>query len=62
MKNTIRVERAKKRISQQELGENVNISKTQINRIENGKSDPKISTAMKIANYFGVETEQLFTD
>lgn len=60
MKNTIRVERARKRISQKELGEAIGLTGEAIHLIETEKSDPKISNAMKIAKFFGLEVEDVF--
>jgi putative transcriptional regulator len=60
MKNSIRVERAKIRISQEELAEAVNATRQSIHLIENGKTEPKLSMALKISQYFGVKIEDLF--
>jgi len=60
MKNTIRVERAKKRISQEELAEAVSATRQSIHLIENGKTEPKLNLALKIARFFGVKIEDLF--
>ncbi len=60
MENTIRVERAKKRISQETLANAVNATRQSIHLIENGKTDPKLSLAAKISNFFGVKIEDIF--
>lgn len=60
MKNTIRVERAKLRISQSELAEKVGMSFQGIHLIESGKTDPKVNNALKIARFFGKEVEDVF--
>jgi len=62
MKNSIRVERAKKRISQAMLAKETDLSFQSINKIENNKQDPKVSAAMKIAKAFGLDVEQLFEE
>jgi putative transcriptional regulator len=62
MKNTIRVERAKMQISQKELGEAIGLTGVAISQIETEKHDPKVSTAIKIAMFFGLEAEGLFGD
>jgi len=60
MKNTIRVERAKKRISQEELADAVSATRQSIHLIENGKTEPKLSLAMRIARFFGAKIEDIF--
>jgi putative transcriptional regulator len=60
MDNTIRVERAKKRITQAELAKQVHVSRQTIHAIENGKFVPSTLLALKIARYFGVSIEDLF--
>ncbi len=60
MENTIRVERAKKRITQAELAKQVNVSRQTIHAIENGKFVPSTLLALKIAHYFGISVEDLF--
>ena len=60
MQNNIRVERARKRISQEELAKQVNVSRQTIHAIENGKFVPSTVTALKIARYFQVKFEEIF--
>ncbi len=60
MHNTIRVERAKKRITQAELAEHLNVSRQTIHSIETGKFVPSTLLALKIAQYFNVEFSELF--
>ena len=60
MENTIRVERAKKRITQAELAKQVHVSRQTIHAVENGKFVPSILLALKIAHYFGIALEDLF--
>lgn len=60
MKNNIRVERAKIRISQKELANHMGTTQATITSIENNKSDPKLSLAMRIAHFFGIKTDELF--
>jgi putative transcriptional regulator len=60
MLNTIRVERAKKRITQAELAEQLNVSRQTIHSIETGKFVPSTVLALKIANYFHVEFGDIF--
>ncbi|OQY03156.1 MAG: hypothetical protein B6I20_05675 [Bacteroidetes bacterium 4572_117] len=60
MKNTIRVERAKKRISQETLAIAVSATRQSIHLIENGKTEPKLNLAVRISNFFGLKVEDIF--
>lgn len=60
MENTIRVERAKKKITQAELAEKVHVSRQTIHAIETGKFVPSTVLALKIATFFEVKLEELF--
>ncbi|PPK98260.1 helix-turn-helix transcriptional regulator [Parapedobacter indicus] len=60
MKNTIKVERAKFKITQAELADRVNISKQTINSIEIGKFVPSTVLALKIANVFDTTVDAIF--
>ena len=59
MDNTIRVERAKKRMTQVDLAQKVNVSRQTIHSIETGKFVP--STVLKIARFFKVNLEDIFS-
>ncbi len=61
MENSIRVERAKKKITQAELADKVNVSRQTIHAIETGKFIPSTVLALKIANFFKVSFEEIFT-
>ncbi len=60
MENLIRVERAKKKITQAELAEKVHVSRQTIHAIETGKFVPSTVLALKIAKFFKVKLEDLF--
>lgn len=60
MENTIRVERAKKKITQAELAEKVDVSRQTIHAIETGKFIPSTVLALKIARFFKVKLEDIF--
>ena len=60
MKNSIKVERAKKDISQSVLAEQVGVSRQTIHSIEKGKYSPSAVLALKIAKYFNVNVEDIF--
>lgn len=61
MKNRIRVLRAERRWSQAELAERVEVSRNSINSIENGKFDPSLPLAFRIADAFGLTVEEVFS-
>ena len=61
MKNTIRVERAIKDITQQDLAEAVGVSRQTINSIEAARYVPSTVLALKIARYFGKTVDEIFT-
>lgn len=60
MKNNIRVERAKKDITQAELAGLVSVSRQTINTIESNRYVPSTVLAMKIARVFGKPVEEVF--
>lgn len=60
MKNSVKIERAVKDITQQDLAIAVGVSRQTINSIEAGRYVPSAVLAMKIARYFGKTTESIF--
>lgn len=60
MKNTIRVARAERRMTQQELADTVGVSRQTINAIESGKFIPSTVLALKIARTFEKSVEEIF--
>jgi putative transcriptional regulator len=60
MKNTIRVERAIKNITQAELAEKTGVSRQTINAIEAAKYVPSTVLALKIARLFGKTVNEVF--
>jgi len=60
VKNRIRVLRAERRWSQADLAERVSVSRNSINSIENGKVDPSLPLAFRIADAFGLTVEEVF--
>ncbi len=60
MQNTIKVERAKKNITQADLAIVLNVSRLTIHSIEAGKFNPSVLIAMKMARYFKIPVEELF--
>jgi putative transcriptional regulator len=60
MKNRIRVLRAEKDWSQADLAEMVGVSRNSINAVENGKFDPSLPLAFRIADAFELKIEDVF--
>jgi putative transcriptional regulator len=61
MKNSIKVERAKKNITQANLAILAKVSRQTINAMELGKYVPSTVLALKLAQIFDVEISQIFT-
>ena len=61
MKNSLKVERAKKDMTQQDLADRIGVSRQTINSIEAGKYVPSTVLALKIAQNFEVSVEDIFT-
>ncbi len=60
MKNTIKIERAIKNITQEDLAKKINVSRQTINAMEAGKYVPSTVLALKIARYFEKKVEDIF--
>jgi putative transcriptional regulator len=58
--NHLKVHRARKNITQEELAELVGVTRPTINFIENGRFGPSAVLALKIARVFGVPFEEVF--
>jgi len=61
MKNNLKVERAKKDITQAKLAEIIDVSRQTVNAIEKGRYVPSTVLALKMSEYFGVPVNELFT-
>lgn len=61
MKNNIKVERAIKNITQDELAKLISVSRQTINAMEAGKYVPSTVLAMKIAKVFNKTVEDIFS-
>ena len=59
--NSIRVERAKRNMTQQDLATLIRVSRKTINTIETGRFVPSTVLALKLAQAFGVRVEELFS-
>lgn len=60
LKNTIKVQRAIKNITQEELAAAVGVTRKTVNTIENGIYTPSTALALRMARYFGITVEELF--
>ncbi|MEG3659348.1 helix-turn-helix transcriptional regulator [Arenibacter palladensis] len=61
MKNSIKVERAKKNITQADLAKLSKVSRQTINAMELGKYVPSTVLALRLAHIFEVDVSQIFT-
>ncbi|MEJ6010360.1 helix-turn-helix transcriptional regulator [Novosphingobium aquae] len=60
MKNRLRVLRAIREWSQQDLAEKLGVSRQSVNAIETGKYDPSLPLAFRIADVFELTIEEIF--
>lgn len=60
MKNSIKVERAKKNWTQEDLANRIHVSRQTIISIESGKFVPSTILAMKMAKVFKTAVEDIF--
>jgi len=60
MKNTVKVERAKLNITQQELADIIGVSRQTINSVETQKYIPSTVLALKIATAFNTTVNAIF--
>jgi putative transcriptional regulator len=60
LKNTIKVQRAKKDLTQEQLAELVGVTRKTINSIERARYVPSTLLALKIVRVFGVPFEEVF--
>lgn len=60
MKNRLRVLRAERAWSQQDLADRLEVSRQSVNAIETGRYDPSLPLAFKIAELFGEPIEAIF--
>lgn len=61
MKNSIKVERAKKNFTQADLAALAKVSRQTINAMELGKYVPSTVLALKLAEIFELEVSQIFS-
>ena len=58
--NTLKVERARKGWTQEDLANEVRVSRKTINAIENGRDVPSVYLALRLARAFEVKVEDIF--
>ena len=60
MENTIKIQRAIKDLTQEELANLIGVSRQTINSIENNRYTPSTVLALKLSKVFGVNVNDLF--
>jgi putative transcriptional regulator len=60
MKNRLKVLRAERDWSQQDLADALAVSRQSVNAIETGKYDPSLPLAFRIADVFDLRIEEIF--
>lgn len=60
MKNRLEALRKQRNINQEELAAALEVSRQTIGSLENGRYNPSILLAFKIARYFGLSIEDIF--
>jgi putative transcriptional regulator len=60
MKNRLKVLRAERNWSQQQLADLLEVSRQSVNAIETGRYDPSLPLAFRIAEVFDLAIEEIF--
>ena len=60
VKNTLKVLRAVKGVTQEQLAEDLGVTRQTIHAVESGKYNPSIDLAFKLAHYFDTTIEEIF--
>jgi putative transcriptional regulator len=60
LSNSIKVQRAKKNLTQEQLAQKVGVTRKTINTVENGIYVPSTYLALKMAKVLDVPVEELF--
>ncbi len=60
MTNNLKVLRAIKNISQEELAKQIQVSRQTINAMEKGKYVPSTVLTLKLARFFNIPVEEIF--
>ena len=61
MRNRLRVLRAERDWSQADLAAALSVSRQTVNAIENGRYDPSLPLAFKVARVFSLRIEEVFS-
>ena len=61
MNNRLKVLRAERDWSQQDLAERLGVSRQSVNAIEKGRYDPSLPLAFTISEVFGLPIEEIFS-
>ncbi|MBM3813501.1 MAG: helix-turn-helix transcriptional regulator [Acidimicrobiia bacterium] len=60
MRNRLKVLRAERDWTQEDLAKQIGVSRQAINAIETGKYDPSLPLAFKVGRLFRIPVEQIF--
>ena len=60
MENTLKVLRAMKDLTQEQLAEELEVTRQTIHAVESGKYNPSLELAFKLARYFDTTIEDIF--
>jgi putative transcriptional regulator len=60
LRNTLKVQRARKDWTQEELAHRIGVTRKTVNTIENGVFIPSTYLALKMARAFGILVEDIF--
>lgn len=60
MKNKLEEIRKARGITQEQMAADLRVSRQTIGSLENGRYNPSILLAFKIARYFGLQVEEIF--
>ncbi|NBW30658.1 MAG: transcriptional regulator [Flavobacteriales bacterium] len=61
MKNNLKVERAIKNITQEELSKQIGVTRQAINAVELNKYVPSTVLSLKLSNFFGKTVNEIFS-
>ncbi len=61
VRNTLRVQRAMRDLTQADLAERAGITRASVNAIEGGRMIPSVLLALKLARALGVSVDDLFS-
>jgi putative transcriptional regulator len=60
LKNRLEALRKERGIRQEELADVLEVSRQTVSSLENGRYNPSITLAFKVARYFGMTIEEIF--